>query len=234
MKESNRHGHPAQKLELRRLLKALVEDGTLTANDAHKLLHQAKQKDQVERHPLVTIAERGFHRASAPHDLLTLETLSMWLAKAAGLPYLHIDPLKIDVSGTTGLVTYAYASRYGILIVEASEEQATIATAEPFVVEWEEELSRMLRRKIVKVISNPLDISRYLLEFYALTQAVKRAFGKRDGGTITGTLNLEQMVELGSCRETGCKRPLRGEHRGLVAPVCFRSAGERHTPGASS
>lgn len=195
--ELKRYGHPAQKLELRRLLKALIAEGILTANDAQKLLHYVKQKDLAERHPLVSIAERGFHRASAPHDLLTLEALTVWLAKATGFPYLRIDPLKIDVSGTTALVSYAYASRYNILIVEVNEEQLMIATAEPFVVEWEEELSQMLRRKVVKVISNPLDISRYLLEFYALTQAVTRAFGKRDGGTFTGTLNLEQMVELG-------------------------------------
>lgn len=197
MTEPNRQSHPAQKLELRRLLTFLVEDGILGASDAKRVLLHARQKNAAERHPLVTVADHGFNRASPPHDLLTLETLTMWLAKKSGLPYQRIDPLKIDVSGTTELVSYAYASRYGILIVEANEEQVTIATAEPFVVEWEEELTRMLRRKIVKVVSNPLDVARYLLEFYALTQAVKRAYGKRNGSVIDGALNLEQMVELG-------------------------------------
>lgn len=197
MAETSKQTNLAHKLELRRLLMALVEDGILGAHDAQKMLLHGKQKDLVERHPLVAVAERGFTRASRPHDLLTIEVLTMWLAKKSGLSYQRIDPLKIDVSATTAIVSYAYASRYNILIVEVNEEQVVIATAEPFVVEWEEELTRMLHRKVVKVVANPLDISRYLLEFYALTQAVKRAFGKRDGGTVTGTLNLEQMVELG-------------------------------------
>lgn len=197
MTEYTTENHCTRRLELRTVLTDLVKDGLLSRQDAQKYLSHSKGKEKGDRHPFIGIAERRFNKASPPHDTLTLEILTTWLAKKSGLPYHRIDPLKIDVSSTTNIVSYAYASRFNILPIEVTDEQVIIATAEPYVSEWQEELSCMLHRMIVKVISNPLDISRYLVEFYALTKAVKRAFGNRDSGVISGTLNLEQMVELG-------------------------------------
>ena len=120
-----------------------------------------------------------------------------WLARRSGLNYVRIDPLKVDVRAVTSLVSYAYASRYKILPVEVTADKIVIATADPFDSEWEEELERILRKKICRVLANPNDIIRYLIEFYALTDSVRRAFGKADGARLGGSVNLEQMLELG-------------------------------------
>jgi general secretion pathway protein E len=72
-----------------------------------------------------------------------------------------------------------------------------IATAEPFMTEWEEEMRRLLRRNIVKVMANPVEISRFLVEFYTLTESVKGAVVMKENPTLRGALNLEQLVELG-------------------------------------
>ena len=44
---------------------------------------------------------------------------------------------------------------------------------------------------------------RYLIEFYALTDSVRRAFGKADGARLGASMNLEQMLELGRAGQTG-------------------------------
>ena len=76
-----------------------------------------------------------------PHKPLTLDPLTEWLAKRVGLEYLHIDPLKIDFSAVTDVMSIAYATRFRILPVGVTSKEVVIATAEPYVREWEPELA---------------------------------------------------------------------------------------------
>ena len=179
------------------MVEDLEADGLISRQDAKKILAYAKTQSGRDGHPLVFVSERRLNSASAPHALLTLEVLTSWLAKKAGLPYQRIDPLKIDVSAVTAVVSYAYAARFRILPVAVTDGHVLIATAEPWVTEWVEELSNLLHKKVQRVIANPVDITRYLVEFYALTESVKHAFGRSDKAKLDGTLNLEQMIELG-------------------------------------
>ncbi len=184
-------------LNFRTILRYLVQDGIITQKDAKRVVERPVSNDAENLHPLELIAQVRINRASPPHEALSMESLLQWLAKRTGLTYLRIDPLKVDVAAVTNLVTYAYSSRYKILPVEVTADMVIIATADPFDREWEEELSRILRKKICKVLANPHDISRYLIEFYALTDSVRRAFGKADGNRFGASMNLEQMIELG-------------------------------------
>ncbi|MGC9965191.1 MAG: GspE/PulE family protein [Syntrophobacteraceae bacterium] len=178
-------------------MRHLVLDGVLSQKDAKKFLDRPKAKDGAHEHPLVSISNAGLSRATPPHESVSIEFLVAWLAKKRGLPYLRIDPLKVDVTSVTGLVSYAYASRHRILPLDVGADKVVIATADPFDTVWEEELGRILRKKICKVMANPNDINRYLIEFYALTDSVRRAFGKSEGSRLGAAMNLEQMIELG-------------------------------------
>lgn len=196
--EMGQTGRAPLELSLRSILRNLVLDGVIAEGDAKKTLGRPRAvEDHSSEHPLVTISKAGLNRATAPHEPVALEFLVAWLAGKCGLNYLRIDPLKVDVSTVTSLVSYAYASRYKILPVEVMEDRVVVATADPFNCEWEEELERILRKKIRRVLANPNDINRYLIEFYALTDSVRRAFGRADGASRGSGMNLEQMLELG-------------------------------------
>jgi len=54
--------------------------------------------------------------------------LTQWLADKATLPYLKIDPMKVDVAAVTQVISHAYAQRYRILPVAVSPSQIVIAT----------------------------------------------------------------------------------------------------------
>jgi general secretion pathway protein E len=75
-------------------------------------------------------------------------------------------------------------------------DKVVIGTAEPYVTDWIAELEQALRKRIERVIINPLDISRYLVEFYALSRSMRQAKDTPQAGSSNIT-NLEQMVELG-------------------------------------
>ena len=146
-------------------------------------------------HPLVLVDQQKWRSLTPPGRLLNLDGLSEWLAGKCGLEYLHIDPLKIDFTGVTDVMSSAYAARFGILPVQVSTREVVIATAEPFVREWESELKPILRKEIRRVMANPDDISRYLVEFFNLARSVKKAASK--GDNTQALSNFEQLVELG-------------------------------------
>jgi general secretion pathway protein E len=169
----------------------MVEDKMVEAEPAAQL----KKERRYYRgtiHPLVIVADQKWKRG---HALLTLDALTEWLAKRVGMEYLHIDPLKIDFTGVTEIMSSAYATRFRILPVGVTTKEAVVATAEPGVREWEPELARMIKREIKRVIANPLDIERYQVEFYNLAKSIKGAGQKATGQS--GLANFEQLVELG-------------------------------------
>ena len=129
-----------------------------------------------------------------------LESITRLVAEACGLPYLRIDPLKVDVEAVTSLVSQAYATRFQFLPLIVNEREVTIATAEPFDTEWETEVARVLKRPIKRVLANPRDIERYLREFYGVSRSISGASAKREGG-MSIVSNFEQLTELGSVGE---------------------------------
>ena len=158
-----------RRLTITGLLDWLVEDGVVDAADAEKMKKERRYYRGAQ-HPLSVIADQKWKSALPPGKPLTLEPLTEWLAGRVGLEYRHIDPLKIDFSGVTEVMSSAYATRFRILPVGVTTKEAVIAVCEPYVREWEQELQRIIKLEIRRVIANPQDIERYQVEFYNLAR----------------------------------------------------------------
>src|SRR5260221_683429 len=182
------------RLTLAGALQPLVADGVALKADADKLTAD-RRLHRGDHHPLVVIADQKWRSHKPPQKILGLEWLTEWLARQTGVDYFHIDPLKINFSAVTDVMSSHYAARFKILPVEASTREVVIATCEPYVKDWEKELKQMLRLEIRRVIANPLDISRYQVEFYNLAKSVKGA--AKTGEQRSGIGNFEQLVEIG-------------------------------------
>ena len=193
------------RLELDDVLAALVVDGYLLADDAKQVRMGARAgRSTLELHPLVLIANAKLvnqHEIGRP---LTLENLTEWLAGHAGLPYLKIDPMKIHAASVTQVVSLAYARRHKILPIAASPGEVTFACCEPFESGWADDLGQMLRRDIKRVVSSPIDVNRYLQEFYGVQRSIQMAQDAKTGSDSSAAiLNFEQLVELGKGGEVG-------------------------------
>src|SRR5688572_24875593 len=184
-----------RRLSIIELLDWLVEDKMVSTEDAEKLKKE-RRYFRGAHHPLTLIAEQKLKNAKAPTKLLMLEPLTEWLARRVGMEYRHIDPLKIDFSAVTEVMSSAYATRFRILPVGVSSKEVTIAVCEPYAREWEKEIQRITKLEIKRVIANPQDIERYQVEFYNLAKSVKGAT-KGTAGT-SGLASFEQLVELGA------------------------------------
>jgi general secretion pathway protein E len=182
------------RLTLSEVLQAMVADGLVPKAEAEKLIAD-RRLHRSDHHPLAVIADQKWRTVKPPQKLMGIEWLTEWLAKQTGMEYFHIDPLKINFSAVTDVMSSAYAARFKVLPVSANTREAVIATSEPYVKDWEKELKQLLKLEIRRVLASPLDISRYQVEFYNLAKSVKGASQK--GDQRSGIGNFEQLVEIG-------------------------------------
>ena len=184
-------------LDWRRLVAWLREDAVVTDDEANRTIARCSQAESVQ-HPLVRLASVSM-RAAADGRPLDIEFLTQWLAQRAGLAYLRIDPLKIDVGKVADAMSAPYAERHHILPVQVTPTEVVVATAEPFIVDWVAEVERQARRSVRRVVASPREIARYTAEFYALAKSVRSAM--KAGGANVGA-SFEQLVELGKSNKT--------------------------------
>jgi general secretion pathway protein E len=185
---------PDHRLTVKEVLGMLLSDGMVDKAEAEALISDSRLKRQTA-HPLVIIAEKKWKSQKPPFRTLTLDELGEWLAAKVGLEYFHIDPLKVDFTSVTDVVSSAYATRFNILAVQVNASEVVFATIEPFLREWEKEIEAIVKKRIRRVMANPLDIARYLVEFYNLARSVKKA--AQQGIQSSGLSSFEQLVELG-------------------------------------
>ena len=183
-------------LAWRDLLHWLVEDDLVRAGDAAQLAHRLGAGDSAQP-PLVRLANAGLRHAGTAEPL-DIEALTRWLAGRVGLPYLRIDPLKVDVARVTEVMSAGYAERRKVLPVQVGASEVVVATSEPFVVDWVGEIAQHTRKTVRLALASPLDIARYTGEFYQLARSVRAA---QKTGEVSSTVNFEQLVELGKHKQ---------------------------------
>ena len=194
--EGGSHRHPRatdRRLRVEDILKLMVAEGLVTAVDADQL---ARSRTHRFEHPLEMIADQKWRSLAAARPMMTLDWLVEWLAGKLGVPYHHIDPLKIDLVAVTNTMSNAYAERYRILPIAVSKGELTVATGEPFVRAWADELEKILHLRIKLVFANPQDIKRFVGEFFPLARSIKKA-SETTRGDVSLARNFEQLVEMG-------------------------------------
>lgn len=186
---------PAGPLQLNDLLQALARDGLIPLGSINTLSAEIRSAHR-DAHPLNAVAELRLKSARPPHKPITIELLLEWLAEQAQLAKVNIDPLKIDFTRVSDIMSDAYAMRFRILPIDTTPTEVIVATAEPFWRDWMEEISHITRKNVRCVLADPLDIRRYTAEFYNLARSVKRASAQGNSAAALSS-NFEQLVQLG-------------------------------------
>ncbi|RJG14551.1 GspE/PulE family protein [Massilia cavernae] len=186
-------------LDLQTIFSWLLADGIVEKANVKTNFTQAQAilKNAVgSMHPLSAAAQCKLISAQPPHRLMTLDLLTEYAASKVGLPFVRIDPLKIDFTKVADVMSASYAARFNILPLELTGTTLTVATADPFSHEWEAEIAKISRRKIQLAMANPLDIAQYISQFFSLAKSIKDA-NKSTGQDVALRNNFEQLVELG-------------------------------------
>jgi general secretion pathway protein E len=181
---------PRGRLDWHQLLGWLRDDTLVSEDDAQRVVKRFGA-GASSLHALVRLGGAGLQRAGRPLDT---EALTEWLAQRLRLPYLRIDPLKVDVGRVAEVMSLQYAELRKVLPISVAPDAVTVATSEPFEVGWIAEIESHTRRRVKLVLANPEDIARYTADFYALARSVRQA---QKTGETTATASFEQLVELG-------------------------------------
>jgi general secretion pathway protein E len=189
-------------LDLQNILHDLQADGRVSEEDAQRLLIAQRSREQAASHPLNYIAQQNLSDQLNPGQALSLNKLLEWLSDKSGQPVFNIDPLKMNVPAITSIMSYAFAKRHKILAVEDHRDYVVVASSQPFIDGWEEDLSHVLRKPIRRVLADPELLERYTVEFYMLTRSVSSADGAGQVSAASFEItNFEQMLELGQLKD---------------------------------
>jgi general secretion pathway protein E len=143
---------------------------------------------------LVSFAEQGTDGRPIREDTAT----EVW-AKLVGLPFVKLDPLKLDPALAVRTVSKPFARKHGYLAIEEADGFLTIATFDPFDQGSVEMVERAAGKRVRLVISSKSDIERLITDFYGFRQSVQRAEQQINTGIDLGS--LEQFVRLKSEQE---------------------------------
>ena len=182
------------RLDWHQLLGWLRADGAVGEGDAQRVVKRFGA-GASSLHALVRLGGAGLQRDGRPLDT---EALTEWLALRVKLPYLRIDPLKVDVGRVAEVMSLHYAEQRKVLPVTVTADLVTVATSEPFDTAWVAEIESHTRRRVRLVLANPEDIARYTAEFYNLARSVRQA---QKTGETSATASFEQLVELGKANK---------------------------------
>jgi len=187
-----------RKTDLIRFLRELERDGVLTTEQSLKAAKIIKQK-LLTGHPVNQLASLKIKSKKYRDKVLTAELLTEEFATQQKLPYVRLDPLKIDVDAVTAVMSKAFALRHNILACEVSNDTVSVAVLEPEVDGWVSGLEQILRKRVQPVIANPETIKRLQKELYTLSSSIKGASGENlQNVKVT---NLEQLLEVGNVGE---------------------------------
>jgi general secretion pathway protein E len=145
-------------------------------------------------HAAEVLASLGLGQAGDPRYPVNERTIMQALASHVGLPFLDLDPLKIDAKLAPKLLSRPFARRHGALVIGADDRTVTVAVADPLDLALIEALETHVRREPRLVVSTPGEIQRLITDFYGFRGAVDAAEQQASGGVDIG--NLERYVKL--------------------------------------
>jgi general secretion pathway protein E len=130
---------------------------------------------------------------------LTTDVIIEAIARNKKLPFVKLDPLKLDSDIVTRVISRPYAIRHQLVPIGLSDNTLTIATANPLDNEGIYGIEQTTGYKVKIVIASWSDIIKVITEFYGFKSAVAAA--QKDLNAKTDLGNLEQFVKLKSITE---------------------------------
>ena len=152
------------------------------------------QQTPEKASPAEVIASLNLEIPGSGGKLLTEDAITETLAAAVGMPYLKINPLKLDLELVTAHISRPFALKHLIVPVDFTPGVVTLAVADPFNDDVIEELESVKRMEFRRVLASRNDILKILREFFGFRASVQAAEG--EVGTAVDLGNLEQFVRL--------------------------------------
>ncbi len=198
------------------VLEALVAQRVLTADQAQNIATReqaararvlknqgivGKDAARYEVSPVEIVAAFQVPLADG-RGMLDEDKISELVARAAGIAYRKVDPLKLDMALATRTVSRPFAQKHVLLPLErAPDGRLMVATANPFDKELFEGLHVLTGMPIEPVLSAKGDILKAISDIYSFNRTLTRAADEISPTTSPQIGNFEQLVSLSGRQE---------------------------------
>lgn len=209
----------SEQLSEKRLLSALEKKGLISFQQARDLYsNRLELIKQFERRAdkqgkavfnenrdkpfmfIDVIAALNLKREDDPSKTLDEDTIFQTLADGWGIPFVKIDPLKLDLNVVTTTIPISFAKTHLVLPVEVSQGKLTVATPNPFNHEVFEDITRACQMQVQAVVSPRSDIIKLIEEFFGFKRSIAAAEHQFSGPAVD-LGNLERYIQLKSAGE---------------------------------
>jgi general secretion pathway protein E len=169
------------------LLAVLVERGVLSVDDADAVRRaQGSSGSTAEQ----AVTQLG---------LVTDVQIAQALAAHAGLPYVKINPLDLDLDVVTKSIPEVFASRNGLVAIARAGDRVTIAVHDPFAPFPEEDIRRVTRcRQVDRVVATRADVDSINKSFYKLRASLRDAKKELEESRTVPMVDLGNLEQLSS------------------------------------
>ena len=130
------------------------------------------------------------------NGFLAAETLLKAVAKHLNLPFIKVDPLKLDSEVVTKIISKPYAVRHQLIPIDLSNGLLTVATSNPLDREGVDGIERITGYSVKMAVTTREEIIKIITEFYGFKSSIAAAHKDLDTKTDLG--NLEQYIKLKS------------------------------------
>ncbi|MBN2342279.1 MAG: Flp pilus assembly complex ATPase component TadA [Deltaproteobacteria bacterium] len=201
-----------QRVTVDELAQLLFEKQLISADQAKEVVVRAESQrarlslsrsksDTLSKRELksITAAEiiasfKFSSRKDGAGDSLDEDLIMKTLAADKNIPYVNIDPLKLDANLITSTVSLPFARRTSVLPLSKNDNALTVAVCDPYDKELFEELRILTRMEIRPVLAMRSDIQRFITEVYGFKKSVTNA--AKEMGDSIDIGNLEQLFQL--------------------------------------
>jgi general secretion pathway protein E len=146
------------------------------------------------------IVALNLERKDDPSKTLDEDTIYETLAEGWAIPFVKIDPLKLDLNLVTTTIPITFAKNHLVLPVEVSQGKLTVATPNPFNLEVLEDITRACQMQVNVVVSPRSDIIKLIEEFFGFKRSIAAAEHQFSGPTVD-LGNLERYIQLESIED---------------------------------
>ncbi|HXV36876.1 MAG TPA: GspE/PulE family protein [Myxococcota bacterium] len=198
---------PRPPLSLEELLEILERQQLLTAQQAKEVearsttLRSRVLKDRVgsvrsqaatryEVTPAEIVSAIGFPHPARAHGKLDEDALAQALAKEAGLPYLKIDPLRIDNDLVVKTLPRPFARHHVVIPVAREGDTLCVTLTDPFDTTLRQTIEDAVRAPLRYVVAAKSDVLQVIDRVYGFRAKVSQAQHKLGGGRSSALVEL--------------------------------------------
>ena len=160
---SARKTAPAAAPKAPELLAVLVAQKFLSAEQAEKVRRAQKVNGLTAEQAILQLA------------VLSDAQIAQALAAHAGLPYVKINPLDLDLDVVTKAIAGPFARRHGMVAIAKNGGRITIAVHDPFAPFPLEDINRVTGLEVDRVVATRSDVEAVNKGFYDLKSSLQHA-----------------------------------------------------------